>query len=465
MLHTDNKKLHPMEAAAVLAIIIFIVSSGIIGLGLAPHLPLTAGIVLLLLYGLLKKVPIADLEKGLIEGAASGLGAIYLFFFIGMLISSWMASGTIPTLMYYGFEFFAEVPLYLAVFVVCSIVGICIGSAFTTAATIGVAFVGMAAAMDASLAITAGAVVSGAFLGDKMSPLSETTNLASSAFDVPLFVHIKHMMWTTVPGFIISGFVFYFLSPGTGSVTADTESFLSALASDSIVHPAAFIPFIIVMVLAVKRLSAIMALTAGIISAVILAFIFDSSMSFAVMADILYSGFMADSKSDLVNAILSRGGIESMMSSVTLVLLALGMGGLLFLLGIIPSLLKAVERFLKTALSAIGAAAATAVGINFLIGEQYLSILLTGNTYRPVFDRLGLDRKTLSRTLEDTGTVINPLVPWGISGVFMTGVLGVTTVEYAPFAIFCLACPLLTILSAATNLGVSKKKDIGTSVD
>ena len=179
MLQSAKLRLPVWEAVLVLLVIFASISVGIIALGMVPHLPIIFAIIFLMLYGKIKGLPVNELEKGLIQGASSGLGAVYIFFFIGMLISSWMASGTIPSLMYYGFHLFSDLPLYFSVFVVTSIVGIGIGSAFTTAATIGVAFIGMATALDASLAVTAGAPVFRAFLGDKKSPPSGTTNLPS----------------------------------------------------------------------------------------------------------------------------------------------------------------------------------------------------------------------------------------------------------------------------------------------
>lgn len=456
MLQSAKLKLPVWEATTVLIAILGMVSVGIIYLELVPHLPMIFAIMLLMVYGIIKKIPISDIEKGIINGASSGLGAVYIFFFIGMLISSWMASGTIPSLMFYGFELFSDLPLYFSVFVVCAIMGICIGSAFTTSATIGVAFLGMATAMDASLAITAGAIVSGAFLGDKMSPLSDTTNLASETVGVPLFDHIKNMLWTTVPGFIITAIIFYFLSPESGGKTKEISVFLEALENHSNIGFVTLIPFIIVTLLAVFKVSAIPTLSVGIVSSMIIAFMYDSTLTFTKMSNILFSGFVMESNVDQLNSVLSRGGIESMMFSVSLVLLALGMGGLLFLLGIIPSLLQAIEGLLKNAISLISVTGLTAIGINFFVGEQYLSILLTGKTFEGQYQKLGYDKKTLSRVLEDTGTVINPLVPWGVSGVFLATVLGVPTIEYAPFAFFCLLGPILTIISGVTQIGLTK---------
>ena len=458
MLHTAKAKLPFWEALLVLIIILFILSGGIIYLKMVPHLPMTLSIVLLMIFGIFKKIPVDELQKGIVNGASSGLGAVYIFFFIGMLISSWMASGTIPTLMYAGFTLFADVPLYFSIFLVCSIVGTCIGSAFTTAASIGVAFLGMAAAMDASLAISAGAVVSGAYLGDKMSPLSDTTNLASETVGVPLFEHIRNMLWTTVPGLLIAGFLYYILSPSGRGSTAEVTDFMHALQANSFISWIAMVPFCIVVVMAILKVSTVLTLSAGIVSGMAVAFIADHIMTFTKMSGILFSGFVMESNVEQLNSVLSRGGIESMMYSISLVLLALGMGGLLFTTGIIPSILKKFESGLKSLFSLTMATAFTAIGINFLVGEQYLSILLTGKSLEGQYKKLGYEKKNLARAIEDTGTVVNPLIPWGVSGVFLTSVLGVSTLQYLPFTFFCLLCPVLTILSGITHIGISKER-------
>jgi Na+:H+ antiporter, NhaC family len=450
-------KLSAVEAVIVLVLIIGMISSGIIFLGVVPHMPLLVAIVSLFLYGKWKGISFEELEGGLVKGASSGLGAVYIFFFVGMLISSWMASGTIPTLMYAGFELFSDIPIYLAAFIICSVLGISIGSAFTTSATLGVAFIGMASAMDASLAIMAGAVVSGAFLGDKMSPLSDTTNLASGTFGVPLFEHTKNMLWTTIPGFILSSLLFWLLSPDSKGSEGNIAGFLQALEKETSIGWLSMVPFIIVTFLAIIRISAIPTLTAGIVSAIIVTFIQTSSMTLVKMASILFSGFVMNSNMEQLNSILSRGGLESMMFSISLVMLALGLGGLLFMLGIIPSLLRFIERLLTGTFKLVFMTVLTAISINVLIGEQYLSILLTGNTFVDHYDRLKIARKTLSKVLEDAGTVVNPLIPWGVSGVFLSEILGVSTFQYAPFAFFCLICPILTLISAATNIGIGKQ--------
>ncbi|MGE7781268.1 Na+/H+ antiporter NhaC [Peribacillus sp. NPDC097264] len=452
-------KLSLPEALGVLAILLLIIATGIIHYGLDPHIPIIAAILFLFVYGKVKKLPFSIMESAIVKGAVSGMGAIYIFFFIGMLISIWMASGTIPTIMYYGFDWISGESFYAVTFLVTSLLGLCIGSSLTTSATIGVAFIGMAAAMDLSLAITAGAIISGAFLGDKMSPLSDTTNLASETVGVSLFEHIKNMLWTTLPGFIITLVIFFFLSPDINIARIEEIEVMSrTLKMETNISIWSLLPFIIVLGMALKKISAIPTLSAGIVSAAIIAFLQTPGFTVPKLADILFSGFVLDSGMEQLDSILSRGGIESMMFSISLVLLALAMGGLLFELGIIPSILSSIQDSLTSVSKLIAATVFTGISTNFLVGEQYLSVLLPGKAFQQKYDDLGLHPKTLARVLEDSGTVVNPLVPWGVCGVFLTKVLDVPTLEYAPFAFFCLLCPLLSLISGFTKIGIHYNK-------
>ncbi|MDM5226489.1 Na+/H+ antiporter NhaC [Cytobacillus sp. NJ13] len=458
-MHQEHAALNlkPLEALIVTLIILGGISYSIILAGAVPHIPVVFAIMGLIAYGLIKKVSITQLEKGLIEGAQSGLGAIFIFFLIGMLISSWMASGTIPTFIYMALEAVNGKFFYAIVFVVASVIGMSIGSSLTTAATLGVAFMGVSSALGLSDAITAGAVISGAFFGDKMSPLSDTTNLASSTVKVDLFEHIKTMAWTTIPSFIISLAIFAVLSPGeAASDFSKIAQLKKTLLDEGLVHWYSLIPFAILTIMAIKRVSAIITLSAGILSALIIAIFVQNSFGFEKVMSLLYSGYASKSGSEEVDALLSRGGMESMMFSISLVLLALSMGGLFLKLGILPALLEGIKGVLNRVSALVAAAAGTAIGINFLLGEQYLSILLTGNAFREPFEKAGLHPKNLSRILEDAGTVVNPLVPWSVCGVFLTGVLGVETAAYLPFAFFCILSPVITLIYGFTGIKIEK---------
>jgi Na+:H+ antiporter, NhaC family len=460
MIHQNEPvTLKTSEAAAVIVLLLAGISYGMIKLELTPHIPVIMGIMALMIYGLLKKIKMADLEKSMVEGAKAGLGAVMIFFFIGMLVSSWIAAGTIPTLIFFAFDLVTGKWFYAIVFIITSIVGLSIGSSLTTSAVIGVAFIAVSEALGFSLAITAGAVISGAFLGDKMSPLSDTTVLASSTVKVDLFEHIKNMSWTTIPAFFISLILFGFLSPELHSADfTQLANLQNTLMKMNLVHWYSLIPLAVILVLAIKKVSSIITLAAGTLTAMAISMFIVPMQEWKPLPGILYSGYVSKSGNAQLDSLLSRGGIESMFFSISLVLLALSMGGLLFKLGVLPSLLQGLAGRLEKGPVLIGSAALSALGINVLIGEQYLSILLTGNTFADHFERAGLHAKNLSRVLEDAGTVTNPLVPWSVCGVFLSSVLGVSTMEYVPFAFFCLLSPVLTLAAGFTGLTLSKTR-------
>jgi len=435
-----------IEAGFVILLIIATMFYSIGYLKATPHIPIFLVISILLAYGLLKKVPFRDLEGGMIAGASAGLGAVFIFFFIGILISSWMMGGTIPTLIYYGFLTVSPNFFFAIVFLICSIVGISIGSSLTTVATVGVAFMGIAGAMDISLTITSGAIVSGAFFGDKMSPLSDTTNLASGTVGVDLFEHIKNMGWTTIPAFLISIVLYAILSPTGEAASFDTvEQFKEGLLATGLIHWYTLLPIVVLVIMTFYKVPAVITLAVVSILGVGLSYMMDP-LPAADVFKILFDGYVSQTGNEAVDALLSRGGMNSMLFTIALVLLALTMGGLLFTLGIIQSILAKVESLFKSAGSVITGAAITGIGVNTLIGEQYLSILLTGEAFKAQFAKVGLAPKNLSRVMEDAGTVVNPLVPWSVCGIFITSVLGIPTLDYLPFTFFCLLGPILTVI-------------------
>lgn len=439
------------EAIVLTAMVVAIISVCIIRFEAAPHVPILFSIFLLICYGLAKKVPYRELEKGLVEGAGAGMGAVFLFFLIGILISSWMMSGTIPTLIYAGFNLVTPLFFFAIVFVVTSLIGLSIGSSLTTVATVGVAFIGIAGAMDLSLAVTAGAIVSGAFFGDKMSPLSDTTNLAASIVGIDLFEHIRNMGWTTIPAFVLTFIFFAVLSPDVKlKDTANIELFKNGLQETGLIHWYAMLPLIVLILLTLAKMPALLTLALSSMSAVALSS-FHQSVPFSDMLGTLFAGYVSKTGIEQIDELLTRGGMQSMFFTIGLVLLALSMGGMLFKLGIIQCLLAKIESLLRKVSSVIAASALTAIGVNILIGEQYLSILLTGQAFKESYAKLGLASKNLSRVMEDAGTVVNPLVPWSVCGIFITSVLGISTLEYVPFAFFCLLSPILTVIFGFAN--------------
>lgn len=445
------------EAFAVGALLIAMMGYVIISTGWLPHMALLLAIIVLLVHGLLRGVRYQEMQARMVDAVSQSMGAVYLFFFIGLLVSALMMSGAIPTLMYHGFGWISPSHFYLSAFVLSSLIGVAIGSSLTTCATIGVAFMGMGVAFHADPVITAGAVVSGAFFGDKMSPLSDTTGIAASIVGIDLFEHIRNMAHTTVPAWLLSAAAFGWLMP---EVAADelnrTGVFREQLMQSGLIHNDALLAFVLLLGLALRKVSAIVAMIATVGFSIIITLI-HNPLDLATLGNWLYAGPKFSGELGEVSKLISRGGVESMFFSQAIVILGLSLGGLLFALGVVPSLLEGMRRFLTTAGRATFSVAATAVGVNVLIGEQYLSILLAGETFKPVYEKLGLHPRNLSRTLEDAGTVINPLVPWSVCGVFISQALGVPVWSYLPFALFCWLSLVLTLVFGWTGLTLSRR--------
>lgn len=452
----QHVKPHFIEALILILFIIALISYSIMKLDSVPHIPIFIAIIVLMMYGVLRKVPYRIMEQSMIASVSTSIGAVYIFLLIGVLISSWLISGTIPTLLYIGLSIISASFFYAVVFIITSIIGTAIGSSLTTVATVGVAMLGVASSIDASLAITAGAIVSGAFFGDKMSPLSDTTNLAATVAGIDLFTHIRNMMFTTVPAFIISLIVYAWISPksqhmNTGLIT----SFKETLLATNLIHWYAVIPLIVLIICTIFKLPSLATLVISAISGIVLSY-FHSSIPLNELFGILYNGYSMETGNEAIDSLLSRGGMNSMLFTIILIVLSLSMGGLLFTLGIIQTLLQALQNRLKSVGSVITGTAFTAVGINVTIGEQYLSLLLTGEAFKEKFKALQLHPKNLARTIEDAGTVINPLVPWSVCGLFIASTLNVPVTDYLPFAFFCLLSPVITILFGWLNITITK---------
>ncbi|WP_339215845.1 Na+/H+ antiporter NhaC [Solibacillus sp. FSL W8-0372] len=452
----QHVKPHLLEALILIIFIIALISYSIMKLDSVPHIPILISIVVLFGYGAIKKVPYRTMEQSMITSVSTSISAIYIFLLIGVLISSWLISGTIPTLLYLGISIISASFFYAIVFIVTSIIGTAIGSSLTTVATVGVAMLGVASSIDASIALTAGAIVSGAFFGDKMSPLSDTTNLAATVAGIDLFTHIKNMMYTTIPAFIISLIIYAVLSPSSQHMdTTLITSYKETLIATNLIHWYSVLPLVILIVCTFFKIPSLATLAISAISGIVLSYL-HSTIPLNELFAILYNGYSMETGIAAIDSLLSRGGMNSMLFTIILIVLSLSMGGLLFALGIIQTLLEALQNQLKSIGSVISGAALTAIGINFTVGEQYLSILLTGEAFKEKFKSLNLHPKNLARTIEDAGTVINPLVPWSVCGLFIATTLNVSVIDYVPFAFFCLLSPVLTILFGWLNITITK---------
>ena len=453
----QHRKPSKKEAVISILIVFFILGFPMIAIrDMVPHIPILLALICLIVYGRARGISFDKMQDSMAESVHTSMGAIYLFFFIGILVTALMISGAIPSLIYFGLNIISSKTFYLSSFLATAIIGIAIGSSLTTVATLGVALMSISNAFGLNPAITAGAIVSGAFFGDKMSPLSDTTGIAASIVGIDLFDHIKNMMYTTIPAFIVSAMAFTLMSLGQDAASLDgIESFRSSILATGLVHPYSLLAFGVLILLSIRKIPAVLTLIYTSLASLLISKL-HSSYSMGQLAKFFFDGFSMDGLSQDIGSLVSRGGISSMFFTMTIVILALSLGGLLFGLGIIPSILNSLNQVLDSPSRVSICVVATALGVNLIVGEQYLSILLAGRTFKPIYDQLGLHPKNLSRTLEDSGTVINPLVPWGVCGAFSTSMLGVATLAYLPFAIFCYTSLILTVIVGLTGLTMTR---------
>ncbi|HIF9265262.1 TPA: Na+/H+ antiporter NhaC [Photobacterium damselae] len=408
-----------------------------------------------------------DIQNAIIDRLAKTLPAVFILVLVGGLIGSWMVGGTIPMLVYYGLKIISPEYLVLTSFLVTCMVSLCTGTSWGSAGTIGVALMGIATGMDANLAAVAGAVVSGAYFGDKISPLSDSTNFAPVVAGTDLYSHIQHMLWTTIPAFILSAVVFFFV--GSHDVTADTpEKVIAMLANiEQLFSLNIFLllPPALILWGAIRKLPTIplmlLAIAIGIFNAVTF-----QGFSLVTALTAMLNGFNASMFADAglsnvavvsdVLTLVNRGGMTSMMGVVLLVFCAFSFAGALALTGALNVLVDLLSKGIKGTASLIGATIVTTITVVCTTSDGKLALLIPSELFRDTYKRMQLDPKNLSRTIEDAGTIIEPLVPWTNAGVFMAATLGVSTLDYMPWAIQNYSAIFFAMLWAVTGVGIAK---------
>ncbi|MCF2947144.1 Na+/H+ antiporter NhaC [Paraglaciecola aquimarina] len=413
------------------------------------------------------------IEEGIIKGISRSLGAILILLAVGSLIGTWMLAGTVPTLIYYGLDLLNPSMFYAATCLICAVVAMSIGSSWTTAATVGVALMGVSIGMGMSEAVTAGAVVSGAYFGDKVSPLSETTNLAPAIAGTNLFEHIQYMLWTTVPSIIITLILFVFI--GMGAEPTDSASKIAEmqelLEQEFNLGLHMLIPLFVLLTLAIKKVPAFPSVSIGALLGGVWAALFQPELianfvsdnaegagaiqgAIIVIWSALFDGVSFSTPSDTLNDLLSRGGMSSMLNTIWLIMCAMTFGAVLEKVGLLK---RAVKAFLKGANSAgdmITRTILTCIGTNIITADQYISIVMPGRMYKNEFEKRGLHQLNLSRSLEDGGTLTSPLIPWNTCGVYMHGVLAVNPLDYIFYTFFNLINPVLAVIYAYLGIKI-----------
>ena len=394
-----------------------------------------------------------EIEKAVSQGIANTFGAILILMVVGMLIGSWILSGTVPAMIYYGLQIINPTIFYFTACILSAIAAISIGSSWTVASTIGIGLMGIAAGLGLEPEITAGAIISGAYFGDKMSPLSDTTNLAPAVAGTDLFTHISHMTWTTIPSISIA-VILYLIIGLTSDINTDNIDIsdqLLLIESNFNIGVFLLLPLVIVFILAVKKNPAFPTLVIGTMVGVVMAVTFQQDVIFKfagandrmdviILLDgiwqSLFAGYTANTGDASMDELLSQGGMAGMLDTIWLVMCAITFGSILEKLGLLKRLVMGMIEMAQTTGSLILVTALTCIGVNILAADQYIAIVLPGRMYRLEFKRRKLAAKNLSRVLEDTGTVTSVLVPWNTCGAFFSSTLGIATFAYAPYCFF-----------------------------
>lgn len=414
------------------------------------------------------------IQKGIVKSISSAMASIIILLLIGSLAGTWLLSGIVPAMIYYGLQILNPTIFLFAACIVCSIVSLATGSSWTTAATVGIALIGIGKALGLHEGMIAGAVLSGAYFGDKMSPLSDTTNLAPAMAGTDLFTHIRYMVYTTVPSISIALILFLILgfTSGGNEGIGQTEAILSAIDSKFNINGWLFLVPIAVVILIVKKMPAIPAILIGALLGGVFALIFQpdivkevsgwegtsGEMTFVGLMKSLYGDIAIVTGNEVVDELLSSGGMFGMLKTVWLILSAMIFGGVMEASGLLKRIAEAVISKVKSTGSLVASTAGTTIFFNGTASDQYLAIVVPGRMYADIYKEKGLAPENLSRTLEDSGTVTSVLFPWNTCGAYHSGVLGVATGTYLPYAFFNLISPIMTIIFAYFNIKIRKLK-------
>jgi len=423
-----------------------------------------------------------ELQRAMIAGISTAMVAILILLSVGALIGTWLMAGTVPSLIYFGLELLSPQWFFAATCLICSIAALATGSSWTVAGTLGVALIGVSMGLGLSPAIAAGAVISGAYFGDKMSPLSDTTNLAPAVVETDIFTHIRHMAWTTGPSYTLALFLFALVGLGSDSQADDTalQQLMLTLDNSFNISAMALLPLAVVFFFAYKKVPPLPTILFGALLGGVLAVFIQPEvvLKFADSPNLpdglamtkgvwlaLSSGYVSTTGVAGVDDLLTRGGMESMLVTIWLIITALAFGAVLEHTGMLKRLIDAALKRAKTTGSLITTVVLSCIGINIVAADQYIAIVLPGKMYRAEFKKRNLDSRNLSRVIEDSGTLTSPLVPWNTCGAYMAATLGVATLAYLPFAFFNLVNPLVSVIYGFTGFTMVKIDDAAEAVD
>ena len=418
------------------------------------------------------KVPYPTIEAGAVTSIGFVIQSTIILLVVGPLISLWIMGGIVPSMIYYGLKTLTPTIFLPISCLLCAIVSLGTGSSWSTTGTVGVALMGMGQALGLPLGMVAGAIISGAYFGDKMSPLSDTTNLASAMAGTNIFTHIGHMMYTSVPAIILAIIGFtglgLFYRPSSSS-PGQIDTVITMIDTHFNIGTFLLLPPIIVLILVIKKTPPLPALTVGTLLGGLCVLLFqqdllhdlnegkvDVQSVYKTLLTVAYQGFHIETGHPLIDSLFSRGGMSSMLNTVWLMFCAMIFGGTMEATGMLGAIANAILRLVTGAGSLVGATLGTCLFFNLTASDQYLAIVVPGRMFRKAYDKFRLHPKNLSRALEDSGTVTSVLIPWNSGGAYNSGVLGVATLSYLPFCFFNILSPLLSLFLASIGKTIEK---------
>ena len=457
-------KTHLPKPTLLMAVLPIVLTMGLLMVQLfvfddfTPHIPLALGILITGALAWKRGYRWTQMEVGIYHVASVGLPSLAILMTVGMIIGVWILSGTVPLLIYYGLAILSPGIFLVAAALICAIISLATGTSWGTTGTVGLALVGIGEGLGIPLYLTGGAVVSGAFFGDKMSPLSDTTNLAPAVCGTDLWSHIRGMIPTTGPAMLVALGIYAYLGmeyAGGAMQSESVELISNKLQETFYLSWWLLLPPLVVVVLAVKRFPALPSIFSGVVLGGIIAMV-AQGVSLHDVFNAMQNGYTSETGIEAVDKLLSKGGIQSMTWVITLVLIALGFGGILEQTRCLEVVLENILKFAKSRFGLISSSTAASVGTNVVTGDVYLSIALPGRMFAPAYRGKGLSITNLSRSVEDGGTLVSPLIPWNVGGAFVAGTLGIETLAYAPVAFACWLSPCFGLLWAATGWFVPK---------
>jgi len=400
-----------------------------------------------------------DMQKGIVDSIHKALPAMLIMICVGILVGSWIAAGTIPMIIYYGLKIISPKFFLVTACFVCSLTSIATGTSWGTIGTLGVAFIGIATALGIPMGPAAGAIVAGSYFGDKMSPFSDVTNLAPAVSGSNLFDHIKHMMWSATPAWLIGLFIYFLVGLKYGGNKVESETMtliMTTLKENFTFNIFLLLPMVIVFYFAITKKPVLPGMLLSALSAGILAIIFQGA-SITDVTTAMNSGYVSRTGVDVVDNLISRGGMMSMMKVQLVAFTAFAFGGIMQKTGLLAIIFERVMKFAKQVWSIVVTTAATSILAAMVTGSSYLSMIVPAELLAPIYKKKGLAAKNLSRIVEECGAIIVPLVPWSMAGVYVHGTIGVSAFEYLPWAFMNYLAVVILIVFGFTGFTMAPK--------